>query len=121
MSFALLELLPAILIAFVLGLSVGWFIWRWRRRPISSLDWNELADGATKAQSDLASAQAANSELTNERSALARLVETRNGELNALNGEVAKREAKILNLQADLDKAKAKIAGLRERSGREEN
>lgn len=121
MSFALLELLPFIVIAFVLGLVVGWLVWRWRRRPISSGDWNELTTVAMKARSELATVEAANSELTNERSALAKLVETRNGELTALHSEVSKREAKILNLQADLDKANTKISGLGEDSGRENN
>ncbi len=139
MTFALLELLPALLILFLLGLIIGWLVWRWRRRLVSSSEWNNLSNAANRAKSDLASAEAANAELSNERSALSKQVSSLNGqyettrtelgtatrtnetlgkqveerdiELARLRGELDDRDGKLALIEGDLDNANTKISG----------
>ncbi len=139
MTFALLQLLPALLILFLLGLIIGWLVWRWRRRLVSSSEWNSLSNAANRAKSDLASAEAANAELSNERSALSKQVSSLNGqyettrtelgtatrtnetlgkqveerdiELARLRGELDDRDGKLALIEGDLDNANTKISG----------
>ena len=54
MSFALLEILVPLILLFLLGLGVGWLVWRWRRRFVSFMEWNELATAANEAKQNVA-------------------------------------------------------------------
>ena len=51
MIWALLEILLPLLLLFLLGLLVGWFIWRWRRQAVTANQWNELSASGRKAES----------------------------------------------------------------------
>lgn len=51
MSFVLLEILIPLIIAFLLGLLFGWFMWGWRRTKISYTEWETMRQKANRSSS----------------------------------------------------------------------
>jgi len=70
MTWALVEILVPLLLAFGLGLLGGWILWRWRRQRISALEWNQVNASSQSAQAEIASVRAAHAEVLNERKIL---------------------------------------------------
>ncbi len=46
MMYALWEIAIPLLIAFLLGVLLGWVIWRWRRTKVTGSEWNRLQERA---------------------------------------------------------------------------
>ena len=72
MTFALLEILVPLIVVFLLGLGIGWMVWRWRRRLVSFVEWNELATAANEANANVATVEAEKAELANEKAVVER-------------------------------------------------
>ena len=126
MSFALLEILIPLIISFILGLIIGWLVWRWRRRLVSSTEWNNLSSAANRSKSDLASLEAANAELTIERKTLTGEVSTLTGQyessrteldsasrsVEALKSDIGSRDEELATLRSSLEQRDQKLSGL---------
>lgn len=100
MTFVFLEIVIPLMLAFLLGLLVGFFVWRWRRRLLGASEWNALTSAADKARADHAAAEAANSEIKNEHSVLASKLKSAAGEANRLQAKVERLSVRISELEA---------------------
>ncbi len=126
MTWALLEIVVPLLLAFGAGILTGWMAWRWRRRSVSAHEWNRLNAGTESALAELASMQAARDEAVNERTALAAQMASVNVDLDAqrteldlaqrrtaeLTGELGSAESRIEDLGAQLSEASTRVTAL---------
>ena len=101
MAFVLLEIVIPLLLAFALGLLIGFLVWRWRRRLLGASEWNALSTAASQAQSDLAVAEAANAELINERSVHASKAKSSEKEVARLEAKIERLNQRIAQLEAE--------------------
>jgi len=139
MIWAFLEILVPLILAILLGLMIGWLLFRWRRRPLHANEWNQLANNASDAEHELGSVRAAYEEAKNERGvlsgrvaslttdldaaqiavgattqsneALARETETLRVELKAIRGEVEVAKDASTSLEEDFQAAQTIISG----------
>ena len=104
MAFVLLEIVIPLLLAFALGLLVGFLVWRWRRRLLGASEWNALSKAATQANADLAVAEAANVELTNEASMYGSRTKASEKQVARLEAKVERLNHRIAELEAEQPK-----------------
>lgn len=85
MIFALWEVLIPLLVAFLLGVLLGWFIWRWRRTEVTGAEWRRLEERASAGDRAAQSTQAADpADAANQIAALKADVEIREIEIAQL-------------------------------------
>lgn len=116
MTWVLLEILIPLLLAVGLGVLIGWFLWRWRRRTIHASEWNQLAANANQAKADEAAVRAAYEEANNERSILADRVSSLTEEIAVANDSASLATHQAEGLAADIEIANSELAAARERS-----
>ena len=133
------EIWLPLLLLFLLGYLLSWLIHRWRRRIVSSGDWNAMSTRAGDAERDLAAVSAARDEAMHERTALSGRInglttdlessrteltaatnssqkltadlKTRDAELKKLRAESEGYSTKVKGLEADLSNAQGTISG----------
>lgn len=74
MTFVLWEILIPIIIAFLLGLLFGWFMWGWRRTKITYTEWETMRQKANRSSSIETEAELA--EVTADRDRLQAIVDS---------------------------------------------
>lgn len=116
MTWVLPEILIPLLLAVGLGVLIGWFLWRWRRRTIHASEWNQLAANAKQAKADEAAVRAAYEEANNERSILANQVNTLTDEVSVANDKASLAIHQAEGLAADIEIANSELLDARERS-----
>lgn len=131
MWLVLWEIIVPLLLAFAIGLFVGWLIWRWRRTRMTMADWgraieedtgvfdlrterDDLSNRLVVAQKELASVSARAHEFEVDRNALtgsaATLrsdLESSQSEVNRLEGELGVSTTRVRQLEAELEAARA--------------
>ena len=112
MIWALLEILLPLLLLFLLGLIVGWFIWRWRRTSVAASQWNELSAAGRNSEAELAKVSAARDEAINERSALSSRVASLTSEQQTLSTNLDGSQAELAKIRGDLDAANGRVGSL---------
>lgn len=100
MTFVLLEIVIPLALAFLLGLFVGYLVWRWRRRLLGASEWNALTQAAEQARADQAEAEAAHSELQNEHSVTMSKLKSAEGDAARLQAKVDRLEDRISDLES---------------------
>jgi len=54
-------------LALLLGVLIGWLLWRWRRRQVSQTEWNRMVLSGRSAEDDLAQLQTTHQQVLGER------------------------------------------------------
>ena len=112
MIFSLWEILIPLLLLFLLGLLLGWLLWRWRRQTITSAKYNELSAAGRNAESEMATLTAARDEAINERSALSSRVAALTSEQETVTANLGARDGELKKLRGDLDAANGQMGTL---------
>jgi hypothetical protein len=121
MIYALWEVLIPLLVAFLLGILLGWLIWRWRRTKVTTTEWSQLQERASAGDRAASTTPAGIAGVGGDDKRIAKLT----GELEVRDIEIAQlRQAaksvavpmdvsRIAGLTADLEARDAEIASLR--------
>ena len=112
MIFSLWEIFIPLLLTFLLGLLLGWLIWRWRRTSVTANQWNELSASGRKAETELATVVAARDEAINERSALSSRVASLTTDHEAVSANLESSNAELATLRGDLNTANGQVGTL---------
>lgn len=70
MTWIFAEIVLPLVGAFLLGILLGWLLWRWRRQVVTPTAWKQLNASTQSAHAELASVRAARAELLAERALL---------------------------------------------------
>ena len=112
MIFSLWEIFIPLLLTFLLGLLLGWLIWRWRRTSVTANQWNELSASGRKAETELATVVAARDEAINERSALSSRVASLTTDHEAVSANLESSNVELATLRGDLNTANGQVGTL---------
>lgn len=118
MKFVILELILPLVIAFALGLFLGWLMWRWRHRKVTGNEWQSVL-------AETSARQVRVTELENllgdrEREVIALQADTAEGALGAeLEKTMTEVHASLAAVKEERDVARAQVAALETRLERE--
>lgn len=115
MIWALFEIIIPLLLTFLLGLIMGWLLWRWRRRRITASEWNShtsAADSAQTAAEDLEAHRLKHDELTQENARLSAMMKKMGDNLDNRKVELEAETATATELRAMLQESKSSVANL---------
>ena len=110
MIWALFEIIIPLLLTFILGLIMGWLLWRWRRRRITASDWNTHAEAANVAAENLESFRVKHDDLVRDNSQLSVTMKKMSGDLDGRKIELDNTVAKSVELEKSLNAANEKLA-----------
>lgn len=112
MIWALLEITLPLCLTFLLGLTAGWLLWRWRRRFVSQEDWNKQNQTAdqTADTEEMESLRAQCKKALSEREELVSKVASMEDTIEQRQAELSKAESDHKQQTEELNSAKAKLA-----------
>lgn len=94
MIWALFEIIIPLFLTFILGLIMGWLLWRWRRRRITASEWNAHTDAADAARENFESLRVEHEGSVQENSRLSTMLKKMGDNLESrkvdLNNSIAK-------------------------------
>ena len=118
MSWVLWDIITPLLLAFALGLILGWLLWRWRRKQITT-DMVEAAaqsvEGAESLSADASGSQAGEGSAEKMESINAVLIAERDEAVqraNAAESSLSEAQVEILKLKTELPDDEAESAGI---------
>lgn len=126
MASVLWEIIIPLLVAFGVGLVIGWLLWRWRRTKVTATEWQRLtssADGAEQRAARLSSerdglsarVEQLTSDLEESESAKGRLraeLDAADGRIGLVSSEHTGSVARLSELEQQLDAAAKRAEGL---------
>ncbi len=112
MIWALFEIIIPLLVTFILGLIMGWLLWRWRRRHITAGEWDKHTAAATVATENLESFRIKHDEIAQENSHLSATMKKMGDNLDSRKVEIEKEVTKAADLRAQLQETKSSIVNL---------
>jgi predicted flap endonuclease-1-like 5' DNA nuclease len=112
MIWALFEIIIPLLLTFLLGLIMGWLLWRWRRRRITVSEWSSHTATARVATEDLEAYRLRHDELAEENARLSAMMKKMGNNLDSRKVELEKETAAATELRAMLQESKSSVANL---------
>jgi predicted flap endonuclease-1-like 5' DNA nuclease len=119
MGYVLLEIIIPLILAAVLGLLVGWLLWRWRRTKVSWTEWETTRTSLTESQQRLGLLESEARDLRGQaetaesaRLGLVAAVDSHEKALVQLRGEIGERDERLRTLGAELDGSRRRVAAL---------
>ena len=109
MASVLWEIIIPLLVAFAIGLLIGWMLWRWRRTKVTSTEWEQLTSSASKAEQRAATLRAERDSLSERVAALSTEVETGETAAGALRAELDAAEGKLGIVSSEQAQAAARL------------
>jgi len=102
MFWVLWDIVLPLIATFLLGLLIGWLLWRWRRRRVDADDLSKLRRDSARNKADVERLQQSNIELSDR-------LQAANG---AGGGELASAKKRIDMLSEELKSSRSEVASL---------
>lgn len=126
MTSVLWEIIVPLLVAFGIGLLVGWLLWRWRRTKVTPTEWERLTSAANGAEQRAAALMSERDDLSRRVAALSAGLEASESATGALRSELdaaegrlgssatehAQTAARVHELETKLEEAAVRAEGL---------
>jgi predicted flap endonuclease-1-like 5' DNA nuclease/uncharacterized protein YigA (DUF484 family) len=112
MIWALFEIIIPLLVTFLLGLGMGWLLWRWRRRYITASEWHTHTEAANAATADLQSFRAQHDDMAQENSRLTATMKKMGDNLDNRKIELESQSKEKDELRTELSQYKARLGEL---------
>lgn len=112
MRYVLWEILFPLLLSAAAGLTLGWLLWRWRRRRVDHVEWESIQARAGQLEgvrTDLQRLQDEVAALTEERMTLRRRLRAQSADLKGFRSRATEAGGKVVELRTDLDEATTRV------------